>query len=111
MLWINGLLCGSNGRSSTHGVRIYVRMEIGHDYNWGAHGWEVIFNPKYEQLQAGDIINWHPGGAVSPGVYGHTGVIYSVDNNGNFSTYEQNAEKGRVCAKTRKRLSHCLNLP
>lgn len=79
--------------------------KIGHDYNWGAHGWEVIFNPKYEQLRPGDIINWHPGGAVSPGVYGHTGVIYSVDNNGNFSTYEQNAEKGRVCAKYNRSMS------
>ncbi len=27
--------------------------KIGHDYNWAAHGWEVIFNPKYEQLRPG----------------------------------------------------------
>lgn len=72
---------------------------IGTDYDWGSFGWQVILNPEYKDLQAGDVINWYGGGAISPGSYGHTGIIISVNGNGTFSTYEQNAEQGRVCAK------------
>ncbi|WP_429959973.1 CHAP domain-containing protein [Enterococcus sp. AZ196] len=77
---------------------------IGTDYDWGAHGWQVILNPEYKDLQPGDVINWYGGGAISPGSYGHTGIIISVNGNGTFSTYEQNAEQGRVCAKYTRNL-------
>lgn len=71
---------------------------IGSDYNWESFGWKVIFNPSFNDLQAGDIINWKAGGRLAPGIYGHTGVISSVLKNGEFTTYEQNAEKGRINA-------------
>lgn len=72
---------------------------IGEDYDWNRYGWEVIMNPKPSDLQAGDVINWYAGGMLSPGIYGHTGVISQVNNDGSFQTYEQNAGKGRINAK------------
>ena len=74
-------------------------QDIGQDYDWGRYGFKVIHNPKPSDLKAGDVVNWYAGGVLSPGIYGHTGIISSVSNGGQkFSTYEQNAGKGRVCA-------------
>lgn len=72
--------------------------KIGSDYDWGKYGWEVIFEPKLNQIKAGDIINWYGGGNVFRGPYGHTGVIISVQGD-QLHTYEQNAGQGRICAK------------
>ncbi|MGL9811006.1 hypothetical protein EB54_02727 [Enterococcus gallinarum] len=75
-------------------------MLIGEDYNWATYGWQVIMNPKPSDLQAGDVVNWQAGGALSPGIYGHTGIITDVSNSGqSFSTVEQNAEQGRIMAR------------
>lgn len=79
--------------------------QIGEDYPWSSFGWEVIFNPKFSDLQEGDVINWYPNQPISPGNYGHTGIISSVGKDGAFSTYEQNAEQGRICAKYNRSLS------
>lgn len=74
-------------------------QRIGEDYDWGKYGWKVIINPKPSDLKRGDVVNWYAGGVLSPGSYGHTGIISSVSNGGHsFTTYEQNAGKGRVCA-------------
>lgn len=56
-------------------------------------------NPQPNDLKAGDIINWYAGGMLSPGIWGHTGVIYRVNEDGSFDTYEQNAGQGQICAK------------
>lgn len=79
--------------------------DIGSCYDWEAVGWEVIFNPKYDQLVVGSIINWTAGGQVdnwfSDSYYGHTGVIRGLDN-GRIQTYEQNVTgtaAGMVCTK------------
>lgn len=72
---------------------------IGEDYDWEKYGWKVILNPKSSDLKAGDIINWYAGGMLSPGIWGHTGVIYRVNEDGSFDTYEQNAGQGQICAK------------
>lgn len=72
---------------------------IGSDYDWEKFGWKVIFNPKASDIKAGDVINWPGGEALSPGIYGHTGIITSVEKDGKFTTYEQNAEQGQICAK------------
>lgn len=75
-------------------------MLIGEDYDWTAYGWQVIMNPKPSDLQAGDVVNWQSGGALSPGIYGHTGIITDVSNGGqHFSSVEQNAEQGRIMAR------------
>ncbi|EPH77913.1 hypothetical protein D929_00017, partial [Enterococcus faecalis 02-MB-P-10] len=37
---------------------------------------------------------------LTPQIWGHTGIISAVSDGGqSFSTYEQNAERGRVVAK------------
>lgn len=73
--------------------------KIGEDYDWHRYGWEVIMNPKPSDLKAGDVVNWYAGGMLSPGIYGHTGIISKVNPDGSFQTYEQNAGKGRINAK------------
>lgn len=74
--------------------------KIGDDYNWSAFGWTVIIEPKPSELQPGDVVNWYAGGILTPQIYGHTGIISSVSNGGqDFSTYEQNGEKGEFVAK------------
>lgn len=69
--------------------KIYA-SQIGSDYDWSSYGWKVIFNPTFEQLKAGDVINWGAGG-IAITQYGHTGAIAAVGTNGNFVTYEQNS--------------------
>lgn len=72
---------------------------IGSDYDWEKYGWTVIFSPKLDEIQAGDVINWRAGSPLAPGIWGHTGVVSSVNKNGQIETYEQNAEKGQIVAK------------
>lgn len=76
--------------------------EIGSGYDWAAVGWKVIFNPTYEQLAPGAIINWKRGGNIGgfnvDYTYGHTGVIRGLINGG-FQTYEQNIGLGQVVGK------------
>lgn len=76
--------------------------EIGSGYDWAAVGWKVIFNPTYEQLVPGAIINWKRGGNIGgfnvDYTYGHTGVIRGLTNGG-FQTYEQNIGLGQVVGK------------
>lgn len=76
--------------------------DIGSAYNWAAVGWKVIFNPSYQDLVTGAIINWRRGGNIGnfavDGTYGHTGVIRGVGN-GVFQTYEQNIGLGQVVGK------------
>ncbi|MDU3614270.1 MAG: phage tail tip lysozyme, partial [Enterococcus avium] len=69
--------------------------DIGEAYDWNAVGWKVISNPTYKDLVVGAIVNirrsgqWGSGWTVDP-AYGHTGVIYGLDN-GRIQTIEQNA--------------------
>lgn len=76
--------------------------EIGSGYDWAAVGWKVIFNPSYEQLVTGAIINWKRGGNIGgfnvDYEFGHTGVIRGLANGG-FQTYEQNIGLGQVVGK------------
>ncbi|EQA5418038.1 phage tail tip lysozyme [Enterococcus faecalis] len=77
--------------------------DIGEAYDWNAVGWKVIPNPTYKDLVVGAIVNirrggqWGTGWTVDP-TYGHTGVIYGL-NNGRIQTIEQNAEQGQIVAK------------
>lgn len=72
---------------------------IGTDYDWAKYGWQVILNPLFSDLKSGDVINWNQDPNFAPTQYGHTGVIKSVDKaNNSFTTYEQNAGKGQICA-------------
>ncbi|NSS83777.1 phage tail protein [Enterococcus faecalis] len=77
--------------------------DIGEAYDWNAVGWKVISNPTYKDLVVGAIVNirrggqWGSGWTVDP-TYGHTGVIYGLDN-GRIQTIEQNAEQGQIVAK------------
>ncbi|HBI1970389.1 TPA: phage tail protein [Enterococcus faecalis] len=77
--------------------------DIGEAYDWNAVGWRVIPNPTYQDLVVGAIVNirrggqWGTGWTVDP-TYGHTGVIYGL-NNGRIQTIEQNAEQGQIVAK------------
>lgn len=72
--------------------------EIGSAYSWASNGFIVINNPSYSDVKAGDIINWAQGGAASSS-YGHTGIVASVQGNNKFTTYEQNAGQGQICAR------------
>lgn len=54
--------------------------------NWGAIGFEIIWNPTFSQLKAGDIFFISARSGLSTG---HVGVVYSVANN-NVTTLEQN---------------------
>ncbi|WP_430394603.1 phage tail tip lysozyme [Enterococcus faecalis] len=77
--------------------------DIGEAYDWNAVGWKVISNPTYKDLVVGAIVNirrsgqWGTGWTVDA-AYGHTGVIYGLDN-GRIQTIEQNAEQGQIVAK------------
>lgn len=76
--------------------------DIGIAYNWSEVGWKVIKNPEYKDLVVGAIMNYSRGGHVgswyADDTYGHTGIIRGLDN-GKIQTYEQNTEKGQVCAE------------
>lgn len=71
-------------------------QNIGEDYDWAAYGWTVTEYPTIDQIHPGDVICWEAGGSLSPGIYGHTGVVKSIDSNGNMVTYEQNAGAGQI---------------
>ena len=76
--------------------------DIGIAYNWSEVGWKVIKNPEYKDLVVGAIMNYSRGGHVgswyADDTYGHTGIIRGLEN-GKIQTYEQNTEKGQVCAE------------
>ena len=76
--------------------------DIGICFDWAARGWSVVFNPTYEQLVVGAIINFRRGALWrtwnTDTSYGHTGVIYGLDN-GKIQTYEQNHEYGQIISK------------
>lgn len=69
------------------------------DYDCESYVWEVIFDPKFSDIKPGDVINWYAGNPIAPGIYGHTGIIASVEGDGAFTTYEQNAEQGQISAR------------
>ncbi|EKK0901630.1 type IV secretory system conjugative DNA transfer family protein [Enterococcus faecalis] len=55
------------------GSNKWYASQIGTDYDWASYGWEVIMNPSYGDVRAGDVINFAPGGyAITE--YGHTGT-------------------------------------
>jgi surface antigen len=64
--------------------------EIGTDYAWAIFGWTVDTSPTYDEIRAGDIINFSGPNAIYPSEYGHTAVVASVDGNGKLTIYDQN---------------------
>ncbi|MGG5311214.1 CHAP domain-containing protein [Enterococcus sp. DIV1304_2] len=68
--------------------------DIGTDYPWESWGWSVIKNPSYNQIKAGDIINYHTGGNMGSwfahSMYGHTGVVGKTLGNNQYVLYDQN---------------------
>ena len=87
---------GSRGISGGSGRAAY----IGHDFKsqLESEGFTVILNPSISEIKPGDVVNICPGRGVSDAYYGHTGVISEVKGGGNFTVYEQNAEKGQIVA-------------
>lgn len=73
--------------------------DIGTDYNWSSYGWIVIMNPKYSDFKPGDIVNYTPFTMIATSQFGHTGVVSSVQGNNQFTSVEQNAERGQIVAK------------
>lgn len=72
---------------------------IGSDYDWAKFGGKVFFNPQFEDVKAGDIINFNTGGYASSN-FGHTAVVGHVNKaNRQLVLYEQNSEKGQIVAK------------
>ena len=74
---------------------------IGHEYydKLTSEGFTVSLDPKLSELQAGDIVNLRPGANYTDSYYGHTIIIKSVNEDGTFTTIEQNAEKGQIVAE------------
>lgn len=73
--------------------------DIGSDYDWQKYGWEVVYNPKIGEIKSGDVINWNQDPVFATTVYGHTGIVKSVNVSKNsFTAYEQNAGKGQIVA-------------
>ncbi len=68
---------------------------IGSDYDWKAYGWEVIFNPKYSELKAGDVINWYAGQALSPGTYGIPVLLQVLKVMENLQRTNKMPDKGK----------------
>ncbi|EGO2723793.1 CHAP domain-containing protein [Enterococcus faecalis] len=86
------------GFQSLMGTGHMFASEIGNDYAWEQAGWQVIKNPNYSDVKAGDVINFAMGGYATS-VYGHTGIVGSVQGDGKLVVYEQNAEQGQIIAK------------
>lgn len=59
---------------------------IGGDYNWGARGWSVKFDPSMSALKAGCIVNYKP---TPNNIWGHTAVITRADGT-SYDVIEQN---------------------
>lgn len=74
---------------------------IGHEYydKLTSEGFTVSLDPKLSELQAGDIVNLRPGANYTDSYYGHTIIIKSVNEDGTFTTIEQNSEKGQIVAE------------
>ena len=62
----------------------------------------VIKNPKVSDLKAGDIFNCQGLSGYAVSEYGHTGICISVNSDGTYNTYEQNAEKEQLVAKYKR---------
>lgn len=110
-----GLGAGTQyGLSHVSGVgSTSAAADIGIAYNWSEVGWKVIQNPKYEDLVVGAIINFARGAQVgswyADDTYGHTGIIRGLEN-GKIQTYEENTEKGQVCAELEREFYSSANL-
>lgn len=64
--------------------------------DWGAIGWEIIYNPTKAQIKEGDIFTISP---EKSGIWsGHTGIVYSNNSNG-ITTLEQNYNGNRFVQK------------
>ena len=59
---------------------------IGGDYNWGAKGWAVKFDPSMTDLKTGCIVNYKP---TPDNIWGHTAVITRADGT-SYDILEQN---------------------
>lgn len=69
----------------------YTAWNVATQSNWGAMGFEIIWNPTFAQLKAGDIFFISARAGLSTG---HVGVVYSTANN-NVTTLEQNFNGAR----------------
>lgn len=68
------------------GSDCYTAWNVATQSNWGAMGFDIIWNPTFAQLKAGDIFFISARSGLSTG---HVGVVYSTANN-NVTTLEQN---------------------
>lgn len=77
-----------NGRqaSGSDTQRGMSASNIGGDYNWGAVGWKVRFDPSFSDLRVGCIVNYKP---TSSNIWGHTAVISAVHSS-SYDVIEQN---------------------
>lgn len=97
---LTALYVEQKGGPQMNGSGKIFAQNIGEDYDWKQFGWTVIENPQPSDLKAGDVINWQAGGALAPGIYGHTGIIAGVADNGqSFVTYEQQGDGVQIVKK------------
>lgn len=68
------------------GSDCYTAWNVATQSNWAAMGFDIIWNPTFAQLKAGDIFFISARAGISTG---HVGVVYSTANN-NVTTLEQN---------------------
>lgn len=61
--------------------------DIGTDYQWSTYGWKVILDPKYGEIEPGDIVNFSAGYGFHT-IYGHTGICKSVSSS-SVTVYDQ----------------------
>lgn len=72
--------------------------DIWQDYDWKSVGFDIITVHSINDLQVGDITCYNQKSPYFPSIYGHTGVIYSIDvKNGTFENYEQNVSNRQYC--------------
>lgn len=104
----SGVMCGPDLGGGTYfdnldpldDELIYDATDIGIAYKWSEYGWEVIQNPEYDQLSAGDIICYERNVVLSETFttheyYGHCAVIKGLEN-GMIQSYEQKGELGEI---------------
>lgn len=78
--------------------KIYA-SDIGTDYDWSSYDWVTITNPKYSDIQPGDILNYKSSSSGGFSLFGHTGIVVEVLGEGRLTLLEQNAEAGAVVEK------------
>jgi len=86
---------GLSGNTSFDTVNAW---NIGSAYAWEDNGFLVVFNPKFSDIRAGDILNLGQGG-VATSSFGHSLIVASVEADEKFFAYEQNAERGQIVSK------------